>query len=620
MGRETRAPSQPPISDYGLIADGNGAALVSQRGSIDWCCVPRLDSASCFGRLLDWERGGHCSIEPAGENPSVAGRDYVGSSLVLEATLRTEGGEARLRDCMTVDEGGRPQERCELVRVVEGVRGSFELAVRVEPRFDYGTIDAWIRHHGTETWTAIGGDAGLLIWSDVELEFDDDRQALAGLAVVRPGERVRLSISSCDPAELDELADAGAVDPAGVDRRLEETIAFWRRWAETLSLKGPDAAGNLRSALVLRALTYRPTGAIAAAATTSLPEVPGGERNWDYRFSWIRDAALAVRSLAELGCEDEADGFRRFVERSAAGNAKDLQVMFGIAGEHRIGERVLDGLAGYDGARPVRAGNDASGQLQLDAFGHMLDQSWRWYGRGHEPDDDYWRFLVDLVEAAVEHWREPDAGIWEWPGKPKHFVHSKAMCWAAVDRGLRLAEACMRKAPERRWRGVRDEIRAAIEGDGYDSKRGIFVQAFGERGLDAALLRLPTVDFIAYDDERMIRTTDAIRERLETGGLLRRYDADDGLPGSEGAFVACVFWLAEVLARQGRIEEARDAFDRAIATANGLGLLSEEYDPERRLMLGNFPQALSHLSHLEASIALAETEAPPGSTVATTAA
>ena len=618
MASESRAPSQPPISDYGLLGDGHGAVLVSHQGSIDWCCMPRLDSASCFGRLLDWGRGGHCSIEGRGRNPRVAGRGYVGSSLVLESTLRSDGGEAKLRDCMTVVEEERPLERCEIVRLVEGVRGAFELEVRLEPRFDYGTIDAWIRHHGTETWTAIGGDAGLLIWADVDLELDG-RDRLAGRAMVRPGERVRLSISSCNPAELDELAGAGVVDASGIDRRLDDTIAHWQSWAETLSLKGPDTAGNLRSALILRALTYRPTGAISAAATTSLPEVPGGERNWDYRFAWIRDSALAVRSLAALGCEDEADGFRRFVERSAAGNAKDLQVMFGIAGEHRIGERVLDGLAGYGGAMPVRAGNDASGQLQLDAFGHLLDQSWRWYGRGHEPDDDYWRFLVDLVEAAVEHWREPDAGIWEWPSEPKHFVHSKALCWAAVDRGLRLAGACMRKAPERRWHKARDEIRAAIEEEGYDSERGIFVQAFGEGGLDAALLRLPTVDFIAYDDERMVRTTDAIRERLECGGLLRRYEADDGLPGREGTFVACTFWLAEVLARQGRIEEARGAFDRAIATANGLGLFSEEYDPERRLMLGNFPQALSHLSHLEASIALAETRAPPGSTVAATA-
>jgi GH15 family glucan-1,4-alpha-glucosidase len=617
MASETRAPSQPPISDYGLIGDGHGAALVSHQGSIDWCCMPRLDSGSCFGRLLDWERGGYCSIEGVGDSPHLDGRAYLDESLVLASTLRSEGGEATLRDCFTTPDEDRPED-CEIVRVLEGVRGAFEFELRIEPRFDYCSVDAWIRHHGGETWSAIGGDDGLLIWSDADIELDG-RHALAARATVRPGERLRLSIAACDPARLEEKLAARDIDADRIDRRLEQTVASSRAWSESLSPKGPDAAGNLRSALVLRALTYTPTGAIAAAATTSLPEAAGGERNWDYRFSWIRDSALAVRTLAELGYEDEADAFRRFVERSAAGNAKDLQVLFGIAGEHRIGEQVLDQLAGYRGAKPVRVGNSASGQLQLDAFGYLLDQSWRWYGRGHEPDDDYWRFLVDLVEAAAERWREPDAGIWEWPGKPKHFVHSKVFCWTALDRGLRLAEACMRKAPERRWRKVRDEIRKSIEDEGFDRRRGIYRQAYGERALDAALLRLPTVDFIAYDDERMIRTTDAIRERLDWDGLLRRYDADDGLPGREGAFVACSFWLAEVLARQGRIEEARAAFDRTIATANGLGLFSEEYDPERRVMLGNFPQALSHLSHLEASIALAETQAPPGPTVAAAA-
>ena len=602
--------SQPSISDYGLIGDCHGAALVSREGSIDWCCVPRLDAGSCFGRLLDYERGGHCSIAAAGSGAAVEGRAYVGPSLVLRSTLRSDGGEATLRDCFTIPQAERPRDRCEIVRTLEGRRGALEFDVEIVPRFDYGAVDAWIRHHGKQTYSAIGGDDGLVIWSDLDLSFDG-RHALAAHGTVRPGQTVHLSITSCDPAELEDAIAGGEIDPSGIEDRVSETLADWKRWTEQLSLTGPDAAGNLRSAIVLRALTYAPTGAIAAAATTSLPEAPGGERNWDYRFSWIRDSALAVRSLAELGCEDEADGFRRFVERSAAGNAKDLQVMFGIAGEHRIGEQRVEHLSGYRGATPVRVGNSASGQLQLDAFGHLVDQSWRWYQRGHEPDDDYWRFLVDLVEAAIEHWREPDAGIWEWPAEPKHFVHSKALCWAAVDRGLRLAEACMRKAPERRWRKARDEIRAAIDKHGYDTDRGIFIQAFGEKGLDAALLRLPTVDFIAYDDERMVRTVDAIRDGLDEDGLLRRYDADDGIADREATFVACSFWLVEVMARQQRAAEARKTYDRAIATANDLGLLSEEYDPDGDEMLGNFPQALSHLSHLEASIALADAQTPP---------
>jgi GH15 family glucan-1,4-alpha-glucosidase len=596
---------QPPIGDYGLIGDSRGAALVSRDGSIDWCCVPRLDSGACFARLLDAERGGHCSIRPAGDGARAEGREYVSDSLVVRTLLRSAGGEANLLDCFTMPELDGERERPEIVRVVEGQRGTIDVGVRIEPRFDYGAVDAWIRRHAKDTFSAIGGDDGLIIWSDLDLDFDG-RHALAGTSAVHAGERLRLVLISCDPAKLDDVIDSLPLDGKAVDQRVDQTVAAWRRWAAQLRPRGPDPTGALRSAIVLCALTYKSTGAIVAAPTTSLPEAPGGERNWDYRFSWIRDSALAVRSLAELGYEEEAADLRRFVERSAAGNAKDLQVMFGVAGEHRIGEQRLDHLRGYGGARPVRVGNQAKDQLQLDALGQLVDQSWRWYERGHEPDDDYWRFLVDLVESAIEHWREPDAGIWEWPSDPKHFVHSKAMCWSAVDRGLRLAEACMRKAPEQRWRRARDEIREAVEAEGYDEGRGIFVQAFGEQGLDAALLRLPTIDFIAYDDERMIRTTDAIRDELGWAGLVRRYDADDGLPGKEGAFVACGFWLAEVLARQGRIAEARAAYDRSMTTANDLGLFSEEFDPDAKLMLGNFPQALSHLSHLEAAIALAD--------------
>jgi GH15 family glucan-1,4-alpha-glucosidase len=594
-------PDPIPISDYGLIGDCHGAALVSHDGSIDWCCAPRLDSGSCFARLLDHERGGSWSID--GVDAHVEGRDYVGESLVLRSTLRSGGGEATLTECFTIPEPDHPPERREIARVIEGTRGSFEFEVRIEPRFDYGEIHAWIRRHGKGVWSASGGDDGLVIFSEVPLEASE-RHALVGTGRVAAGERLRMSLATCPPAELDRVIDAGEIEPDRIDDRIEQTVRWWERWTETLSTAGPGASATRRSALVLRALTYAPTGALAAAATTSLPEVAGGERNWDYRFSWIRDSALAVRSLAELGCEAEADSFRRFVERSAAGNAEDLQVLFGVGGERRVDEQVVDHLAGYGGARPVRVGNSARGQGQLDALGYLADQSWRWYRRGHEPDDDYWRFITDLVEEAVERWQEADRGIWEWQGDPKHFVHSKVMCWTTVDRGLKLAEACMRKAPERRWRAARDEIADAVGSKGYDSKRGVFVQAFGETDLDAALLRLPMVDFIGYDDERMVRTTDAIREELGWDGLLRRYVTDDGLPGKEGAFVPCAFWLAEVLARQGRTVEAHETYDRAMATANGLGLFSEEYDPDEDLMLGNFPQALSHLSHLEAALAL----------------
>ncbi len=604
-----------PIADYALIGDCHAAALVSLAGSIDWCCMPRLDSASCFGRLLDSGKGGYCEIAPVPEGARTVHRAYIEDTLVLETTLRTAGGQARLIDFFTLrDDAEGPVHWRELVRIVEGERGAFDLSLRVAPRFDYGAIDPWMRHHGSGCWSAIGGDEALAIWSDAGLEAPD-RHSLGARATVRPGDRLRLSLTSVNPAELES---GEPPHPAGADevgRRLEQTIERWREWAERLDVSGPDAGGATRSAIVLKALTYEPTGAIAAAATTSLPEGRGcaGERNWDYRYSWIRDSALAVRSLARLGYESEAEAFRRFAERSSAGNAKDLQVVYGLGGERRLTEQALDHLEGYRGASPVRIGNAAVTELQLDAYGQLLDQSWQWYGRGHEPDDDYWRFLLDLVDAAVERWQEPDRGIWEWPGEPRHFVHSKAFCWVAVDRGLRLAQHCLRKAPERRWRKARDEIRVAIEERGYDADHGIFVQAFEARDLDAALLRLPTLEFIDYEDERMVRTVDAIRSELDLGGLLRRYNSDDGLEGEEGAFLPCTFWLASVLAGQGRTGEAREAFDRAIAAGNGVGLFSEEYDPETKEMLGNFPQALTHLSHLEAALALAEAEGGPAS-------
>ena len=600
----------PQIADYALIGDSHAAALVSREGSIDWCCLPRFDSGACFARILDWDRGGFCEVRPTDPSGPAPSRAYVDGTLVLGTTFNAQGGHARVIDCFTMpgedEASGRPRHWRELMRIIEGERGTFEFEIRIAPRFDYGAVDPWVRHLRPQTFGAIGGNDALLIWSDAELEVRD-RHRLEATATVRAGERVRLSLTSLDPAEIDtsEIPDVG--DPAAIDERLESTIQSWRDWSSRMDMADGDKPAAARSAIVLQALTYTPTGAVVAAPSTSLPEGLGarGGRNWDYRFSWIRDSALAVRTLARMGWEEEAQGFRRFIERSAAGNAKDLQILFGVGGERRLTELELSHMQGYRGAKPVRVGNLASGQVQLDAYGQLLDQSWRWYERGHEPDDDYWRFLVELVEAAIERWSDPDCGIWEWRDAPKHFVHSKALCWAAVDRGLKLAVHCMRKAPERRWKRARDEIREAIEIRGYDAERGVFVQAFDSKDLDAAVLRLPTIDFIPYDDERMVRTADAIREELAFDGLLRRYTVDDGNEGEEGAFVACTFWLTECLARQGRAEEARAAYDRAIATANELGLMAEEYDPESHEMLGNFPQALSHLSHLEAALALA---------------
>ena len=588
----------PAIADYALIADSNSAALVSRAGSIDWCCIQRLDAGSCFGRLLDWKRGGFCSVAPKGGANNVS-RRYLEGTLVLETTFEAEGGELRLVDCYAMTADPEHPYR-QILRVVEGVSGYVELEMEIAPRFDYGAVAPWLRQEGVGVYSAIGGNDGLIISGDAGLS-PSGKHTLGATVGVHPGERARLSILSVAPEKLDhdppEVPDADEVD-----RRLDATIERWREWASDLRFEGPYRPGVLRSALVTKALMNDLTGAVAAAPTTSLPEVPGGDMNWDYRYAWIRDSFFSVRSLAEVGFEAAASRFRRFIERSAAGSAESLQLMYGLGGERRLTEEKLDYLEGYRGARPVRVGNAAAGQLQLDMYGELLELSWRWHRRGNSPDDDYWRFLLELVDAAAERWSEPDQGIWEMRGHPSHFVHSKVMCWAALDKGLRLAGECMRKAPERRWKKARGEIREAVEGEGYDEDRGVFTQTFGGKDLDAALLLLPRVAFIDYSDGRMLRTTDAIREDLDDDGLLKRYRSEDT---REGAFLACSFWLAECLAHQGRTEDAGAVFHRTLATANDLDLYSEEYDTETRELLGNFPQGLTHLSHISAAVALA---------------
>ncbi len=592
----------PEIGDYGLIGDCHSAALVSRRGSIDWCCMPRFDSASVFGRLLDWGRGGYCSIAPVDDFES--SRRYLEDSMVLETTFRTSRGEARLIDCLTMTEGGASHGHRQVLRVVEGVQGTLPMAVRVAPRFDYGGIRPWLRHHRPRVFSAIGGNDSLVATGDLELGIVDVHD-LVGEFSARPSERTRLSLVWAPPEDISP--DAGPpLSPDELDHRLAETLAWWASWSSSLQGAGAKLAGVRRSAIVLKALTNAPTGAVVAAVTTSLPEVLGGVRNWDYRYSWVRDSQFAVRSLAELGCVAEADGFRRFIERSAAGNAESLHIMYGPGGERRLTEVTISDLEGYCGSAPVRVGNGAAPQVQLDVYGELLDLSWRWHQRGQSPDDDYWRFLLSLVDTAAERWDQPDRGIWELRGEPRHFVYSKVMCWVALDRGVRLAEECLRQAPLRRWRRVRSAIRDEVEARGYDKAQGTFVQSFGSKSLDGSLLLLPSVDFVAYDDPRMVRTTDAVRSALDDKGFVRRYDNDDGLPGTEGAFIACSFWLVECLARQGREAEAREVFDRVAATANDLGLFSEELDPRHDRLLGNYPQALSHLSHILAALALGE--------------
>jgi len=595
----------PPISDYGFIGDCHSSALISRSGSIDWCCMPRIDSRSCFGRLLDWKKGGNCQVVPAG--PYEVSRRYIENTLVLETTFRREGSEVRLIDCFPMKPGGQHHPYQQILRIVEGVEGNMELLFEVSPRFDYGDVKPWIRQRGERHFVAIGGSDGLLISGDIPLKMKH-RHQLTCSYTAEAGKRLHLSIEYMKPEDLDE----GLFEVPGVtelDGRLEDTIGWWNEWSAQGKIESPYSEHVRLSAIVLKGLSNAPTGAIAAAATTSLPESPGGSRNWDYRFTWIRDSAFTLRSLWELGYDKEADGFRRFIERSAAGSAEELQILFGVGGERRLHEVELRELEGYRGAKPVRIGNAASGQVQLDVYGELLDLAWRWHMLGYSPDDDYWEFLVGLVNDASKLWKNPDRGIWEMRGRPRHFVHSKAMCWSALNRGIMLAKDVGRDAPVEKWEENLEEIRSAIEQKGYDPKRGIFLQAFGGQDLDSALLLMPTAGFVDYKDERMVRTTDAIRQELEEDGLLRRYSADgDGLKGREGVFLACSFWLVECLARQTRFDDAHEVFRRALKTGNDLGLFAEEFDPKSGEMLGNFPQGLTHLSLIAAAVAIAGME------------
>lgn len=595
----------PPIRNYGYIADCHSSALVSISGSIDWCCMPRLDSGSCFGRLLDWERGGYCQIVPT--SPYTTSRRYLQDTLVLETTFRTPHGEACLLDCFTMRQGGKHNPHQQILRVIEGIKGRIEFIVEIVPCFDYGTTKAWIRSYKRDHYIAIGGNDGLLLSTDFRCNMID-RHSVSGSCTVEQGQRTHLSILYRRPEDLDEgLVEAPPIKE--LDRRLDETVTWWHSWSSKGTLKGPYAGHGRRSAIVLKGLSNAPTGAIAAAPTTSLPESLRGMRNWDYRYTWIRDSCFTVRSLAEVGHTYEADELRRFIERTAAGSAAELQIVFGVGGERRLHEYEIEELEGYRRVKPVRVGNAAERQVQLDMYGELLDLAWRWHNRGHSPDDDYWEFLVGLINAAAKNWKNPDHGIWEMRCKPRHFVLSKAMCWAALDRGIKLAEDLDRKDSIKNWKKARDEVRRTVETKGYHARRGVFIQAFGWPEMDAALLLLPTIGFVDFDDERMIRTTDAIREDLGKEGLVKRYrTGNDGIKGKEGTFLACSFWLVECLARQRRLDEAHQVFKRALATGNELGLFSEEYDAKNREMLGNFPQGLTHLSIIAATVALAEME------------
>jgi GH15 family glucan-1,4-alpha-glucosidase len=599
---QVAGPDYPPIADYGLIGDCHSAALVSCSGSIDWCCLPRFDSDSCFGRLLDWHKGGYFAITPVGSYR--VKREYRGNSLILVTTFTTRTGEAQLIDFFSMRMGGRLRPRRELVRVIQGVRGHVTLDVAIVPRFDFGEVKPWIRVSGHGGFAAVGSNAGLRIFADIPLQCGDDHDLRARVEV-RPGVRCQMGLIFFRPGEAHGARPARQ-ELAHLRKHYLETKKWWESWSSKIRYRDGHGASILRSAIVLKALHYAPTGAIVAAVTTSLPETVGGERNWDYRFCWVRDSIFTVHALSALGLEAEADGVRRFIQRSAAGNADELQVLYGVDGKRRLPEIVLEGLEGWRVSRPVRIGNAASTQFQSDMYGLIVELSWRWSEHGVRPEKDYWDFLVAIIEAAIEKSRLPDRGIWEIRSAPRHFVNSKVMCWAAIDGGVALAEKYALSAPLDRWRQERDNLRINIETHGIDHDRGIFVESYGSDQVDAALLLLPLVDFVRFDDARMVRTTDVIREELTSDGLILRYKGQDGLHGREGVFLCCTFWLVECLARQGRRREALRAFKHAVAAANDLGLFAEQFAPLSKEMLGNFPQGLTHLAHVSAALALEE--------------
>ncbi|MBS0350729.1 MAG: glycoside hydrolase family 15 protein [Proteobacteria bacterium] len=595
------------IEDYGYIGDCHSGALISKTGSIDWCCMPRMDSSSCFGRLLDWQQGGFCQIFPT--KPVTISRSYLKDSMILETRFESEDGAVSLLDLFTMHSGGEHFPHQQILRLITGIRGSIELKITVKPRFDYGLIRPWTRQYSHNSFMAIGGCDGLLISANLPLKMNDAHHQLSAIVTITSSDSRYLSIIYDKPENLEE-AKTNLPTARQQQLRFEETQRWWQSWVSQNQFQGKYYDVAIRSAMVLKCLSYAPTGAIIAAPTTSLPEAPGGSRNWDYRYAWVRDACFSVHALSFLGFVKEADGFRRFIERSCAGSAIELQILFGIDGRRHILERNLENLAGYHGAKPVRIGNAAHKQLQLDVHGELLLLAWYWYKRGQVPDDDYWKFLTEIVEMAIDVWKKPDQGIWEIRGQPRHFVFSKAMCWVAVDLGIRMAEELKKPVNIKKWHDARTEIRKAIDQQGFDSKRGVFTQAFGFSEMDASLLLLPFFEYIDYQDPRMVKTAELIYQELEKDGLLLRYPTgNDDLKGEEGVFLACTFWLVTCFACQGQKQKAEKIFQNAIKLGNDLKLFSEEYWIKNQKMIGNFPQALTHLSIISAITALDE----PGS-------
>jgi GH15 family glucan-1,4-alpha-glucosidase len=600
------------IEDYGIIGDTTTAALVGRDGSIDWLCLPRFDSAACFARLLGTEEHGYWRIAPkAGPTPGhgrpllASRRRYVGDSLVLESEWDLPEGTVRITDCMIVRD-----ELPQVVRLLECTKGAVGMRMDLTIRFEYGSAVPWVRQIDG-TLIAIAGPDGLALWSPVQ--GHGENMSTVAEFIVREGQSVPFVLSYFHSTDK-------APRPIDAAYAVKLTTRQWQEWADMdlLSL-GEWQEPVVRSLITLKALTYAPTGGIIAAATTSLPESLGGSRNWDYRYSWLRDATLTLSSLMAAGYAEEATAWRDWLLRAVAGEPSKLQIMYGPAGERNLLEYEIPWLPGYEGSTPVRVGNAAAGQYQLDVYGEVigaLHEARRLGIPSSEPAWDLERAILDFLESG---WKEPDDGIWEVRGPRRHFTHSKVMAWTAVDRAVRDIEQYALEGPLDRWRALRDEIHSEVLEKGYDSERKTFTQYYGSKELDASVLMVPLVGFLPPDDERVVGTVEAVQRELTQDGFVMRYDSTasekvDGLNGREGAFLACSFWLADDLHLIGRHDEAVELFERLISLRNDLGLLAEEYDPIAKRQVGNFPQAFSHVSLVNTAVGLSQEHLGTGMT------
>jgi len=585
-----------PIRDYAVIGDGRTAALVRRDGRVDWLCLPDLDSPSVFAGLLDAERGGCFELAP--EARCVAERRYLPETNVLQTTFATGQGTVRVLDAMTLPRSGLAPQR-ELVRRVEGLAGAVPMRWRVVPRFRYGGRRARFgRRAGIPVASAAADALAVSSWDAGDAQVDD--RAIVGRFTTAPGSRalIALAAAHAEPLVLPGRGEA--------ETRLEDTVSFWEGWAGARSYEGPWREAVLRSALVLKLLVYAPSGSIAAAATTSLPEEIGGERNWDYRYSWIRDAAFTLDAFLGLGCPSEAHAYFWWLLHASQLTHPRVRVLYGLDGRARTPERELP-LAGYAGSRPVRVGNEAGQQRQLDVYGELLQTAHRFALTAGAIDRDTGRRLAQVADAVCELWRQPDAGIWEVRSEPRHFTQSKVMCWVALDCAAALAEEG--QIPGRsaaRWRLAAQEVADFIESRCWSEERRSYIRHADADELDAALLFTALMGYRPPDERRLDRTIDAIRAELGAGPLLFRYRGEDGLSGREGAFTACSFWLVEALARRGRLEEAADLMDEVLGLANDVGLYAEEIDPDSGAYLGNYPQGLVHLALINAAVAFSE--------------